>query len=366
MPQKITFSPEILKLIRDFRSEDYTDHQKYKKIAKHIIYLIRKGKLTPGTQFPSIPELEKALSHFAGRVTVVNAYRELVRERYLISRHGLGTFVNKINSEENPRVALIIPMFSVYIQIYAKFAAMLQLLVESIKDRLWLLNSHETPQTFIDSCEEAVFHWGAKFLVAVPPINKKDPSKIDKTVENYLSNLNKKKLLEKIIIFDRNTESNFDALILQNRQMGRKLLIERAATKKIHRALFLMESDYKITDRKELTKFASKLGLTIDFKKRINTEKTLENADKFGAEALFFDSDIFATRFMTESRDKNKFKIAGYDATNYALLNTPQITSVDPGFCEAAEIAFSLINGKAPSTTLPFLLKPKLIVGDTL
>lgn len=363
--KKTISDPKLLKMIRDLQIDKDSCVPAYVQLAKHIISLIRKGKLKSGDMFPSISELERLFEPDLGRVTLVSTLSLLSKEGFLKTKQGIGSVVNGIHNEQ-VRVALIIPMFSVYLQIYTKFAAKLQLLVESIGDRLWVLDSHETAQGFIDSCEEAVYKWMAKYIIAVPPFDRERKNCIDQRAEDYLKNLHKKNIIDKIIIFDRKINNNFAHSIIQDRTAGRKLLLDKAAEKKCSSALFFMDQNYTNIEKDKLSEHAKKHEISVFFKKRMDTKKNIEEANKLRAKVIFFDSDIYATRFLAETKGKIPFKIASYDATNYALLHKPQITTIDPGFLQGAELISKLIQVENNSIPKSFVMKPILVPGETL
>lgn len=63
----------------------------YRNLARILGELIAEGKLAPGTSLP--PEREFAEQLDIGRITVRNAYRQLMEQGDLVSRRGSGTFV---------------------------------------------------------------------------------------------------------------------------------------------------------------------------------------------------------------------------------------------------------------------------------
>lgn len=70
----------------------------YQQIKQQIQELILSGEWEAGKQIPSIRQLAKDLR--VGIITTTKAYDELVLEGFLISRPGIGFFVNNINQEE--------------------------------------------------------------------------------------------------------------------------------------------------------------------------------------------------------------------------------------------------------------------------
>ncbi len=268
--------------------------------------------------------------------------------------------------EEKTRVGLVLPLFSVYLQIYAKFAAKLQIRIEEMGHRLWVMNSHENSRDFIEACEELVYKWGAKTIIAVPPYGQEGKNKVDTHCLSYLKKLNDSGLVDHVIMFDRNVEDGFVS-IYQDRQAGRKLLLEAAAAKKITKAIFLMDSDYSAQERKELVAFGRNLGIELFFEKNSSCKDTsdIEGMAKSGVEAVFTDGDIFATRIMNIAGGKLPFRLTGYDATNYATLHKPRITSVDPGLCDGADFILKYMKKQFSEAGKTYVMKPKLVEGET-
>lgn len=74
------------------------------QLKGQIEYGIMSGALSPGTRLPSIREL--ADTHGLAPATVSQVYRELQRERLLVSRAGLGTFVADLSVSDD-RIASV-------------------------------------------------------------------------------------------------------------------------------------------------------------------------------------------------------------------------------------------------------------------
>src|SRR5688572_1867694 len=61
---------------------------------------IRDGRLQPGARLPSSRDLAGQLG--VARGTITAAYTQLVSEGYLLARHGSGTTVASLGTEEHP------------------------------------------------------------------------------------------------------------------------------------------------------------------------------------------------------------------------------------------------------------------------
>lgn len=63
----------------------------YRRLASILQKMIKQGALVPYTSLP--PERDLAEGLRIGRVTVRNAYKELLAQGYVVSRHGSGTYI---------------------------------------------------------------------------------------------------------------------------------------------------------------------------------------------------------------------------------------------------------------------------------
>jgi len=69
----------------------------YKQITDQIKNSIAAGDLKPGDKLPSIRELAEGLKTSA--ITIKRAYLDLETEGYILTRAGMGSFVNEIDRE---------------------------------------------------------------------------------------------------------------------------------------------------------------------------------------------------------------------------------------------------------------------------
>jgi GntR family transcriptional regulator len=70
----------------------------YKQVTDQIRDAIATGDLGPGDKLPSIRELGRALS--VSLITVKRAYQDLEAQGYILTRHGLGCFVDRVDLED--------------------------------------------------------------------------------------------------------------------------------------------------------------------------------------------------------------------------------------------------------------------------
>lgn len=69
----------------------------YEQIKKQIIEQIMNGKLSPGTMLPSIRALAKELE--ISVITVKKAYEDLESAGYIVTNHGIGSFIAEAGNE---------------------------------------------------------------------------------------------------------------------------------------------------------------------------------------------------------------------------------------------------------------------------
>ena len=70
----------------------------YKQVTDQIRDAIATGDLAPGDKLPSIRELGRALD--VSLITIKRAYQDLEAQGYILTRHGLGCFVDRVDRED--------------------------------------------------------------------------------------------------------------------------------------------------------------------------------------------------------------------------------------------------------------------------
>ena len=192
----------------------------YKQIAHRIIADIRKGKIPAGGILPSISDLKKQFP--AGRVTIVNALKKLVKDGFAVARHGKGFFGTSMG--EKNLIGLVLPMHSPsYIQIYSGLIAGIDNAAKKAGHRILIMSSDEDTDRFNDVVDEMIISRGVRWIIAVPPMNGK---------ESNLKFLRRKKADGISLAFvDRRFPEDF-LQFRQDRIHGLSLLIDRAADKK--------------------------------------------------------------------------------------------------------------------------------------
>jgi len=70
----------------------------YKQVTCQIRDAIATGELEAGDKLPSIRELGRDLS--VSLITIKRAYQDLETQGYIVTRHGLGCFVGRVDLED--------------------------------------------------------------------------------------------------------------------------------------------------------------------------------------------------------------------------------------------------------------------------
>lgn len=70
----------------------------YEQIAQRIRLAIASGEVEPGDSLPSVRRLAARIR--VNPATVVQAYRDLESDGFVSMRHGAGTFVNDLSTDE--------------------------------------------------------------------------------------------------------------------------------------------------------------------------------------------------------------------------------------------------------------------------
>ena len=87
-------------MVIDFQLDDRSGVATYLQLAQQVRHALRLGLLRPGDKLPTAKEVVAKLA--INPNTVLKAYRELEREGLVGARPGLGTFVLKTLSHNDP------------------------------------------------------------------------------------------------------------------------------------------------------------------------------------------------------------------------------------------------------------------------
>jgi DNA-binding transcriptional regulator YhcF (GntR family) len=95
--------------------ETNSSKPKYEQIVDAIIHLIESGKLSQGTQLPSIAGLSAAQK--LAKATVAKSYDALCERGIIISKHGKGFYVAKTSVKSDLNIFLLFDTFNQYKEI---------------------------------------------------------------------------------------------------------------------------------------------------------------------------------------------------------------------------------------------------------
>ncbi|WP_157206272.1 GntR family transcriptional regulator [Mariniflexile maritimum] len=173
---------------------DYSRVPKYKQIVDSIINDIAKGNLKIGEKIPSINELSE--SCYLSRDTVEKAYKQLKKQKVIVSVKGKGYYTAKTDLISKIQIFFMINKPSSYkMMIYNSF-------VNSIG-----INGHVTLSVY--HCEESLFvrtlerNLGAfDYYVIMPHFKTEDLNHISNT--NLVKDIIEKIPKDKLIILDNN------------------------------------------------------------------------------------------------------------------------------------------------------------------
>ncbi len=100
---------------KNFNLDSSSGTPLYRQIVDNFIRLVENGELEKGDKIPAINALHKALK--VGRVTVVNAYREMKERGLIDSTHGKGFFIKNPNIVNQKRIFLLFDSMNDYKQV---------------------------------------------------------------------------------------------------------------------------------------------------------------------------------------------------------------------------------------------------------
>ncbi len=305
----------------------------YAQIKNFLAGRIRKGVYPKGSLLPSIAEVEEMSS--CGRVTVVRAMRELVKESFATSVNGKGYYVS--SKGESALVGLVAPLHSTYLPIYSNLVAGLQAACDRRGLSCIFASSDETSAGFRMALEELVRFRGSRILLLVPPIGD-DGAACRKSTSAIARMMDHEGV--KVAVVDRETSLDVPHFV-QDRGAAAGIILSRAMELGLSN-LVLAGRDFKDLDLRSAIRSAGAHPLKAshaDFAD-ILEEKSIDHLSSF--DGVFCD-DINARRLMDHFKDYPPFKIAGYNGTAVAHSAEPTISTVNPNFPLAAESAMRIL-----------------------
>ena len=327
----------------------------YRQIAGRIGSDISSGKIKSSSLLPSINSLKSNLG--VARNTVIEAMRQLVHDGYAISKHGKGFY--SIDRKMKPVMNMIVPLHHYYyIQVYVNLIAGAQDAAEHNGEWLSIHNSREQHTDFKAALHEVISANPNPRILAIPPVG-----------ENGLVDTKSVKELEKlvksgtrVIIIDRDVDSENFTQILQDKLEGRKILLQRFFKTGCRNAVFFGASEH----RTELSNFVNEYGWNgkLFFENKGNPEQDLELVRKNKYEVVFCPNDLHARRMIVAAGNNIDFRIAGYDGTVIATSVSPRISTINSNLTEAGDIAFKIISDDSGAKE-KIKVKPFYMDGDT-
>jgi DNA-binding LacI/PurR family transcriptional regulator len=331
----------------------------YKQLEHAMIRDIRHGFYRKGDLLPSISEMDAELS--LGRVTIVNAFCELVKDGYAIASHGRGHYVSERG--DKVLVGLVLPVHSYYfLQMYAPLISGLQVAADRHCHRVVFRSSDEDPERFIQAVDELVLSVGCRWLAVVPPMQSRTGA-VSKEAIRHLRRRRRK--VDSLLVLDRDASAEFPQ-VRQDRAHGEGMLLERACAGGARKLAFLDGDAYASGRADRLVKAAARHQASIEFLVTENPESNLARIQAGGYDAVLCGNDVHARRLLNLTGGKPGFRVAGYDATAIATGFSPQITTVNSGLMEMGTMAFGLLSGQIRADSPILQVAPTLVPGETL
>lgn len=349
--------------IRRFRADEESSMPLYAQLKQYFITQIRNGVYRPDELLPSIAAIDDQVE--IGRVTIVRAMQELVKDGFATGIHGKGYYVTQRGAKT--LIGIVAPFNSVYMQIYVHLAAGVRNAADKLKNEVIIRSSEEEPRIFMQAVDEFVNYRGCKCLVVVPPMDTH--GNINKGALNRLRNLKKLKDIRYAII-DRVVPSNIFQ-IRQDRFEGNMLLIKRAFAKNCRKILFLdkIMNNPNLGGPKLFESIVNETrdidpGIKIDHSITVSLEEDLKLILSGKYDAVFTD-DLNARKIVNMTGVTRPFNIAGYNGMAAATSINPRITTVNSNLTEAGQIAVDYLFDKKSRNGNIVNVKPYLMEGET-
>lgn len=331
----------------------------YKQLEHAMVRDIRHGHYRVGDLLPSISEMDAELS--LGRVTIVNAFRELVKDGYAVACHGRGHFVSE--SGDKVLVGMVLPIHAYYfLQVYVNLVSGVQAEAERQRHRIVFQSSDEDPDRFTRAIDDLVLNMGCRWIIAVPPMQ---PRTGEVSMEAIRHLRRRRRKMDGLVIVDREAPADF-AQIRQNRTKGELMLLDHACANGARHLAFLDGEVYGKNRKRDLAKAATERKADITFLPAENPEANLAKIRREGYDAVLCGSDIHARRLLNLAGENPGFKVAGYDATPIATAFHPRITTVNPDLMAMGRLAFEMLASKQTATPAVHYVDPILVPGETL
>jgi DNA-binding transcriptional regulator YhcF (GntR family) len=348
---------------REFKEEVKSPLPLYAQLKQYLITQIRNGVYSPDELLPSITEIEDRVE--LGRVTIVRAMQELVKDGYATGIHGKGYYVAQRGAK--PLIGIVAPFNTVYMQIYVHLAAGVRNAADKLNCEVIIKSSEENPRTFMQAVEEFVNYRGCRCLIVVPPMDMQ--GNVSRNSLNRLRILKKLKDIRYAVI-DRTVPVNIFQ-VHQDRFEGNMLLIKQASAKNCRKILFLdrvmVNPNFggpKLFER--LVKEARNIDsdMKMDYAVPVSAEEDLKLILSEKYDAVFAD-DLHARKIVNMAGAARTFHIAGYNGMAAATAISPRITTVNSNLTAAGQIAVDYLFDKKSISGKVVNVKPYLVEGET-
>jgi len=343
-------------LKRDFFQIDQNSpYPFYVQIKNFLASEIRKGVYKKGDFLPSIAEVEKMTS--CGRVTVVRAMRELVKEAFVLALNGKGYYVTA--KGETALVGLVLPLHSSYFPIYANLVSAFQVECAGLGLSCIFASSDETFFGFERAINELVHFRGCRVLLLVPPLATDNfPCRRSLSVIKHVCKVGG----VRAAIIDRLTDlelphflQDYDAGIFELFSHCRALGLNRVI---FDSAFFRKEFFCRVIEERVFAKIKFSFA---DFAKLLKSGKCFRH---ISCDAIFCE-DMTARRITQIFGEKPPFRIFGWNGTAIAYAVRPFIDTLDPGFPGAVRPALDLLlSEEKKQKRLIIKLKPSLRLSN--
>jgi len=279
----------------------------YRQLEHALIRDIRVGVFQSGTPLPSISELDGSLN--VARVTIVNAFKALVKDGFAVAHHGKGYYVTALG--EKALTGIIAPLHSAYLQIYANLIEGVTSAAEAHGHRVITRSSDENPALFSHLIHELVTVRGVRWLILVPPLDENGVV-FEQSIGD-IARLRKHPHLH-VAVIDRKLPNIDTFQILQDRQAGYSLLLEHAVARGCHKALFLYETNPWDMDllNPELRRYPK---IRADIRRSKDPASDWQNILTNGYGVVFCSHDTLARRIADHADGQLPFMLCGYNGT---------------------------------------------------
>lgn len=327
----------------------------YEQFADQILSRIRRGEYASGKLLPPINALEQMVN--ASRITVVRALKELANLGVISARGTRGYFVNP---QENPvYVGFIVPLHTVFMSIYGKMHAALQLAVRRRYGTLVVGSSEEQPHVFRDRITEMVYGQGIRKLAVVPPSDN-HTSRVHPESLEVLREIAAVPNM-RLVVMDRDVEPDGFSVLRQNREHGYRQAMALLAGRGYRNILLLNPDEAVEAAYQAVQPQLHGARVTWHQEDRLSQQEIMERALALAADAVIL-GDLPAS-LLLEHYGSVPFALVGYDGSDFVDACPVRMTHVDSNLKEMGRTAFGILESGQENVNR--LIDPCVRLGDT-